>query len=148
MRESIFIRVELKKLKKKLEIEKYLTGQFTMEQVWEIIDGLENGVDVTVYAKPEFDDRQMHAIRLGLEYNVDISIYAKPIYNGGQMIDLFIGLIENLDVSIIANPNYDEMEMILDVLRGYEVSPLDERFKHFFVHLDEYKHLLPQERLK
>ena len=46
--------------------------------MFEIRQGLEDGLDVSWYAKPEFDYQQMEQIRLGLEEGLDVSYYANP----------------------------------------------------------------------
>ena len=40
-------------------------NQFGIYQKYEIYDGLERNVDVSIYATPEFDGEQMEEIKLG-----------------------------------------------------------------------------------
>ena len=44
-------------------------NQFDEYQQYQILEGLEANLDISVYAKIEFDDDQMEEIRLGLEKN-------------------------------------------------------------------------------
>lgn len=46
--------------------------------MWEILIGLENGLDVSAYAKVEYNWQQMRQIRLGIEHMVEIEQYNNP----------------------------------------------------------------------
>lgn len=87
------------------------SGKFNKEQLAEIREGLEKGLNVSIYAKPEFDDIQMSIIRHGLSDKIDISIYAKPEFNWEQMEQIYIGLRKGLDVSRYADPKISWQDM-------------------------------------
>ena len=53
--------------------------------MFEIREGLEEGLDVSIYAKEIFSDKQMEEIRVGLEDNLDVSQYAKSEFDWKQM---------------------------------------------------------------
>ena len=55
-------------------------NQFDEYQQYQILEGLEANLDISVYAKIEFDENQMEEIRLGMKDNLDVFIYAKPEY--------------------------------------------------------------------
>ena len=86
-------------------------GVFNDDQMFEIREGLEDGLDVSVYADPKYDGHQMSRIRWGLEDGLDISMYADPKYDDNQMAQIRWGLEEGLDVSVYANPKYDSTNM-------------------------------------
>lgn len=65
----------------------------------EIIQGLRNGLDVSIYAKPEYDLWQMVQIRMGLQSGVDVSIYAKPDYSSLSMYVLRRSIETGIDIS-------------------------------------------------
>ena len=69
-------------------------GNFNEEQLYEIEQGIDSNVDVTVYAKPEFEADQMEQIRMGMEDKSDVSIYAKPEFDPEQMdrVKLLLGI--------------------------------------------------------
>lgn len=85
--------------------------KFTVNQMDEIREGLENGLDVSSYAKPEFFWRQMQQIRLGLEKGLDVSSYAKPEFAWRQMREILFGLERGLDVSVYADPELSWEQM-------------------------------------
>lgn len=86
-------------------------GNFNEEQLYEIEQGIDSNVDVTVYAKPEFEADQMEQIRMGMEDKSDVSIYAKPEFDPEQMEIIRLGLEEGIDASIYANPQFDVEQM-------------------------------------
>ena len=51
-------------------------SQYSTDQLQEIEEGQEKGLDVSYYRNPEFLAIQMREIRLGLEAKVDVSVYA------------------------------------------------------------------------
>ena len=62
--------------------------QFNYYQQYQILEGLEANLDISVYAKIEFDDDQMEEIRLGMKDNLDVLIYAKTEYNWKEMQEI------------------------------------------------------------
>ena len=73
-------------------------------QLQEIEEGQEKGLDVSYYKNPEFLAIQMREIRLGLEAGVDVSVYADKAYDWFQMKEIRKGLEKKLDVSKYADP--------------------------------------------
>ena len=55
---------------------KTLLKDFDIGQIYVVLMGLEQGVDVSVFANSAFDFLQMEAIRLGLGKGIDVSSYA------------------------------------------------------------------------
>lgn len=96
------------------ERDDYLETGFTPDQVDEIQEGLESGLDISVYAKKEFLAIQMRQIRLGLQKNLSVKKYASAEYDWFQMEEIRLGLQDKLDVSVFANPSisYDRMRQI------------------------------------
>lgn len=84
----------------------YDESQFTREQLDEIKEGLDDGLDVSVYAKTEFNPRQMEEIRFGLQDELDVSIYANPQLDSMAMMGLRHGLVDSLDVRPYATPDF------------------------------------------
>ena len=70
------------------EIDNYLNSGFDSNQLYEIYDGLKEGVDVSIYAKEEFTDSQMQEIRIGLREGLNVEIYANPEYPWGLMREM------------------------------------------------------------
>ena len=98
----------------KQEQDEYLKSGFTLDQVNEIREGLESGLDVSVYAKKEFFAIQMRQIRLGLEEKLQVETYASAEYDWFQMEEIRKGLQDKLDIRKYANPavSYDRMRQI------------------------------------
>lgn len=91
-----------------------MAAGFTMDQINEITEGEEAGLDVSVYAKRDFFAIQMRQIRLGLEEGLDVKLYAKPEYDWFQMEEIRKGLMWGVDVSKYASPDipYDKMRQV------------------------------------
>lgn len=91
-----------------------MAAGFTMDQINEITEGKEAGLDVSVYAKKDFFAIQMRQIRLGLEESLDVKLYAKPEYDWFQMEEIRKGLKWGVDVSKYASPDipYDKMRQV------------------------------------
>lgn len=87
---------------------------FTADQISEIKEGVEAGLDVSVYAKKEFYAIQMMQIRLGMLDKLPVELYAKQDYDWFQMEEIRKGLKAGLDVSKYAFPkiSYDKMRQI------------------------------------
>ena len=58
---------------------------YNSQQLRQIEDGLNNGVDITGYVDPRFDWMQMEQIKLGLMEDLDVSIYADASIPASQM---------------------------------------------------------------
>ncbi len=98
----------------KEEQESYLNSGFTLDQINEIQEGLELGLDTSVYAKKEFFAIQMRQIRLGQMERLPVEVYASTEYDWFQMEEIRCGLQDGLDITIYANPSisYDRMRQI------------------------------------
>ncbi|MCJ0546008.1 LPD1 domain-containing protein, partial [Enterococcus cecorum] len=93
--------------------------RFDEKQKQALLEGLENGLDISVYANPNYDSYQMQEINLGMLRDVDVTVYAKPEYNYDQMEQIRKGLERKLDVSIYANPKFD-WEQMREIRKGLE----------------------------
>ena len=102
-----------------VDVSVYADPKFDWEQMAEILQGLDAGVDVSWYAKPEFNEIQMDEICRGLKAGLNVSCYAKPEFNSLQMSEIRRGLEQGLDVSWYAKPEFDWEEMI-EIRRGLE----------------------------
>lgn len=97
-----------------LERDEYLKAGFTPDQVDEIREGLDSGLDVSIYENKEFLAIQMRQIRLGLKDGLAVEKYASTEYDWFQMEEIRLGLKNGLDISVYANPAiaYDRMRQI------------------------------------
>ena len=75
------------------EMKKYEEQGFDDWQLYEIREGLENGLDVDKYADLKFSRNQMEQIRLGLEEGVDVDKYADSKFNRSQMYQIRCRLV-------------------------------------------------------
>ena len=109
----------------KEEQQNYLDAGFTLDQINEIQEGLEQGLDVSVYAKKEFFAIQMRQIRLGQIEKLPVEAYASVDYDWFQMEEIRRGLQDGVDITIYANPSitYDRMRQIrLGLKNGIDLS--------------------------
>lgn len=86
-------------------------NRFDEKQKQALLEGVENGLDISVYANPSYDSYQMNEIRWGLEKNLDVTQYATTKYNWRQMSQIREGLERNLDISVYADSKYDDLQM-------------------------------------
>ena len=98
----------------KEEQDYYLDAGFTLDQINEIQEGLEQGLDTSVYARKEFFAIQMRQIRLGQMEKLPVEIYASTDYDWFQMEEIRRGLQDGVDIKVYANPSisYDRMRQI------------------------------------
>lgn len=99
--------------------------QYSTDQLQEIEEGQEKGLDVSYYRNPEFLAIQMREIRLGLEANVDVSVYADKAYDWFQMKEIRKGLENHLDVEKYADPklSFEVMHQIRKgLMKGIDLS--------------------------
>lgn len=99
-------------LKDGLNVPLYSNPNYSALQMDEIRRGLKDGLDAYIYAKQYFNWMQMYQIRLGLGYKLDVSIYAKSIYEWEKMYQIMLGLKDGLDVSSYADPSLSLNEMV------------------------------------
>ena len=92
-------------------------SQYSTDQLQEIEEGQEKGLDVSYYQNPEFLAIQMREIRLGLEAGVDVSIYADKAYDWFQMKEIRKGLESHLDVEKYADPRLS-FEVMHQIRKG------------------------------
>lgn len=87
---------------------------FSPNQIHEITEGIEAGLDVSVYAKKEYYSMQMRQIRLGMLDGLPVELYARPKYDWFQMEEIRLGLENKIDIGKYANPklSYDKMRQI------------------------------------
>ena len=107
--------------------EETLTKQgFSADQIREIAEGQEAGLDVSVYAKKEYMAIQMRQIRMGMEKGLDVSVYAQKDFDWFQMEEIREGLEAGANTDIYARPEipYDKMRQIRKgLLKGIDLSP-------------------------
>lgn len=109
----------------KEEQDYYLSAGFTLDQINEIQEGLELGLDTSVYAKKELFAIQMRQIRLGLMEKLPVELYAGSDYDWFQMEEIRHGLQDGVDIRIFASPSisYDRMRQIrLGLKSGINLS--------------------------
>ena len=92
-------------------------SQYSTDQLQEIEEGQEKGLDVSYYRNPEFLAIQMREIRLGLEAKVDVSVYADIAYDWFQMKEIRKGLESHLDVEKYADPKIS-FEVMHQIRKG------------------------------
>lgn len=108
-------------------IAEYKRQGYSTDQLAEIREGLEHGVDVSVYADKEYFAIQMRQIRLGLEKGIDVSLYASKSFDWFQMEEIRLGLESGLDASVYAKPEYS-----YEVMRQLRKALADH------IHLEKY----------
>jgi uncharacterized protein (DUF342 family) len=97
------------------ENEKLLNAEeFSADQLREIEEGIDSGLDVAIYAKKEYMAIQMRQIRLGLMQGLPVEKYANTDYDWFQMEEIRKGLEAGVDTSLYASPRipYDKMRQI------------------------------------
>lgn len=105
--------------------EKLQERGFTLDQIAEIKEGLDAGLDVALYAQKEFFAIQMRQIRLGMMEGLPVQEYARTDYDWFQMEEIRKGLKAGVDIGIYAKPEipYDKMRQIRKGLKeGIDLS--------------------------
>lgn len=105
--------------------EKLQEQGFTFDQIAEIEEGLDAGLDVTSYAQKEFFAIQMRQIRLGMLESLPVQEYARPEYDWFQMGEIRKGLKSGVDTAVYAKPEipYDKMRQLRKGLKdGIDLS--------------------------
>ena len=108
-------------------------GNFNDEQLYEIGQGIDANVDVTVYARLQYDAHQMEQIRLGLEHGVDVDFYTNHMFTSEQMESIRLGLEQGLDVIVYADPKFNDVQMQeinLGMLRDVDVTVYKPEFNY------------------
>lgn len=91
------------------------TKIFSEEQLKELRDGEEKGVNIYLYKNVNFTPHQMREIKLGLMSNVDITLYAKPDLTAEQMEAIRVGLQPNL-------VDIENMKMVFKIGDAYRIN--------------------------
>lgn len=103
----------------------YIKEGFTPDQISEIDEGMEAGIDVSVYARKDFFAMQMRQIRKGLTDHLPMAEYAKPEYDWFQLEEIREGLSSFIDVKKYDSPEipYDKMRQIrLGLEKGIDLT--------------------------
>ncbi len=92
----------------------FINAGFTIDQVEEIEEGRNAGLNTSVYANKNFLSIQMRQIRLGLQDKLPVAVYAKPEFDWFQMEEIREGLKEGVDVEVYARPEipYEKMRQL------------------------------------
>lgn len=98
-----------------VDVSKYYDKEMLAACMRQIRYGLMSKVDVSVYASKDFDWFQMEEIRLGLEDKLDVKEYANPDISYETMREVRTGLLENLDL-------FDFIGLKPKVLRQYRMG--------------------------
>lgn len=98
---------------------------FVPDQISEIREGSDAGLDTSVYAKKEFLAIQMRQIRLGMMEKLHVQIYAIPEFDWFQMEEIRKGMQQGVDIKRYANPgiSYAKMRQIrIGLQAGVDLS--------------------------
>lgn len=89
-------------------------GGYGKEQHQEILQGKEDGLDVSLYSNPEFNYLQMEQIRMGIKDKVDVSCYADPTYSYETMKQIRLSSYSSVDLMPYVARGFvdDELEQI------------------------------------
>ena len=88
-------------------------SDYNKYQIEQLRLGAEADIDVDKYISPEFSCFQMQQIRLGLMSGVDVNIYATTKFNPDQMREIRIGLEHGIDARLYADPEVSELSMFM-----------------------------------
>lgn len=109
-----------------IEEEMLVKQGFSADQIREIKEGQEAGLDVSVYAKKEYMAIQMRQIRMGMAEGLPVELYADTDFDWFQMEEIRNGLAAGLNTGIYAKPEipYDKMRQIRKgLLKGIDLTP-------------------------
>lgn len=88
-------------------------SDYNKYQIEQLRLGAEADIDVDKYISPEFSCFQMQQIRLGLMSGIDVDIYATTKFNSDQMREIRIGLEHGIDARLYADPEVSELSMFM-----------------------------------
>ena len=71
-----------------LDLREYEMLGFNPQQLRQIEDGLNQGIDITDYVDPSFDWMQMEQVKLGLIEGLDVTIYADVKIPATRMVHI------------------------------------------------------------
>ncbi len=109
------------------KIAEYRKQGFGNDQLDEIRQGFEHGVNASVYADKEYFAVQMRQVRFGLEEGLDVTLYNDRKYDWFQMEEIRLGLKDGVEASIYADPKYS-----YEVMRELRKALKDN------IHLEKY----------
>lgn len=119
-------------------LEESLIAQgYDMYQIYEIMKGIQLGLDVSVYRNIHYDFLTMQAYRFALMANVDVDwlkskqfrmiqilmiaectkagldrkYFDPELFNKSQLVEIILGVRENIDVTKYAKVNYSNVKM-------------------------------------
>lgn len=81
------------------------------EQLSEIRQGFENGVDIKVYANSRISAEKMRTARLLQEMGVKVKPEVLELYNERQLEEIRLGKKAGIDTTIYQNPRFDANDM-------------------------------------
>ena len=84
---------------------------YSMEQLEVIELGKKLKLDTSYYEDTNLADSQMWLVLKGLLNNLDVTKYNKPCYNFRQMNELLTGLKKNINIDCCLNPNLSANKM-------------------------------------
>ena len=88
-------------------------SDYNKYQIEQLRLGAEADIDVDKYISPEFSCFQMQQIRLGLMSGIDVDIYTTTKFNSDQMREIRIGLEHGIDARLYADPEVSELSMFM-----------------------------------
>lgn len=97
------------------------TNNYSADQLREIEEGKNAGIDTTLYEDERYLAIQMRQIKLGLISGVSVIFYANPGFDWFQMEEIRLGLEHHIDVSMYANQSLSYMQM-RQVRKGLEAG--------------------------
>jgi len=79
-------------------------------QIYNLLLGYENGIDISKFNNPKLSYMHMRVCRIALENGIDISDNIKE-FNNNQLNKILLGLDDNIDIKIYADPKFDHRQM-------------------------------------
>lgn len=99
---------------------------FVRNQIKQIEQGRQEGLDVSIYARPEFTSMHMQQIRMGLLDGLAVEKYADPSYDWFQMEEIRKGMLEGINIEGYASPEipYEKMRQVRKgLMEGVDLVP-------------------------
>lgn len=94
---------------------------FTPEQIAELREGKQNGVDIKIYANPALSAEQMRALRKGLQNKVNVRPLANPAFRPEVMRYYISDLRNGQQITKYLNPAYT-VDQVAEVSLAYELG--------------------------
>lgn len=102
---------------------------YTKEQIMELKQGKNNGVDIRIYANPGLSAEQMRILRKGLEQRINVRPFAFPDYEPKSMQYYILELKSGMDIRQYLSPKYSIAqiaELSIAVDEGLDVSVMQD----------------------